>query len=95
MNGYGASSVQSHPAADVDVPGLVVDDEDAAAVRVALADALELAVEEDVRSGGVREVREIPISEHDIRETTPLIRNGKNHDEESAGKGGNRWFGWF
>lgn len=64
------------------VPGLVVDDEDPAAVRAALAQALESAVETDVRSGGVREVAEIPFTEE-----TPLLR------APAQNKG--RWSNWF
>lgn len=83
-----ANSIR-HPAADVDVPGLVVEDEDAAATRVALANALESAVEGDVRSGGVREVREIPIHQDD--ENTPLLNTGKSGKQPPAPR---RWFGF-
>lgn len=79
-----------HPAADVDVPGLVVEDEDAVAIRVALANALESAVEGDVRSGGVREVREIPIYQED--ENTPLLITGKSGKPPPAAR--RRWFGF-
>ncbi|KAJ3808315.1 hypothetical protein F5876DRAFT_90105 [Lentinula aff. lateritia] len=75
-----ANSGHRHPAADVDVPGLVVEDEDAVAVRVALANALESAVEGDVRSGGVRE----------DDENTPLLNNGK----QSPAPVPRRWFGF-
>ncbi|KAJ3796727.1 hypothetical protein GGU11DRAFT_745846 [Lentinula aff. detonsa] len=86
------STHHHHPAADVDVPGLVVEDEDAVAVRVALANALESAVETDVRSGGVREVREIPIHAHHDQEdeNTPLLDNGKQSSVTVPG----RWFGF-
>lgn len=94
-SGYPSSTssiadLNQHPAADVDVPGLVVEDEDAAAIRVALANALESAVEGDVRSGGVREVREIPIHQED--ETTPLLFTGKSGKQPPAT--GRRWFGF-
>jgi len=58
-----ASNILSTASSDTDeVPGLVLGgDEDAAAVREALEDALESAVEEDVRSMGVH------------TETTPLL----------------------
>ncbi|KAJ3894207.1 hypothetical protein GG344DRAFT_86748 [Lentinula edodes] len=87
-----ANSGHRHPAADVDVPGLVVEDEDAVAVRVALANALESAVEGDVRSGGVREVREIPIHAYHEQddENTPLLNDGK----QSSAPAPRRWFGF-
>lgn len=87
-----ANSGHRHPAADVDVPGLVVEDEDAVAVRVALANALESAVEGDVRSGGVREVREIPIHAYHEQddENIPLLSNGK----QSFAPAPRRWFGF-
>ncbi|KAJ3919396.1 hypothetical protein F5877DRAFT_90055 [Lentinula edodes] len=67
-------------------------DEDAVAVRVALANALESAVEGDVRSGGVREVREIPIHAYHEQddENTPLLNNGK----QSSAPAPRRWFGF-
>jgi hypothetical protein len=70
------------------VPGLVAGEEDdPAAIRVALAAALESAAESDVRSGGVREVEELPIGEE-----TPLLGSGKTHRE---GKGESSWSRWF
>jgi len=62
----------------VDVPGLVVDpDDDPVAVRDALVDALESAVEEDVRSGGVGEGFDAP------HEQTPLLTQGGSGDAKS------------
>jgi hypothetical protein len=56
------------PSSSEEVPGLVYEDiEDVAAVREALADALESAVEEDARILGVQG------SPRAVNETTPLI----------------------
>jgi hypothetical protein len=62
--------------AEEEVPGLVIGDEDPIAVTEALASALETAVEEDVRSHGVRMAHEIPMSEE-----TPLLRPGKTRSK--------------
>ncbi|KAG7095524.1 hypothetical protein E1B28_006262 [Marasmius oreades] len=114
-SGLPSSLVASHPAADVDVPGLVVDSDSERenddsettkrrAMTVALANALESAVESDVRSDGVRVVREIPIDvdEAGREERTPLLGNGRrmrrstydagNEPADRQGEGG--WFGW-
>lgn len=71
---------------DDEVPGLVITDEDPhpVAVRVALANALESAVEEDVRSNGLQRIESLP-----IEETTPLLRKSKSPERQSTG-----WFGW-
>lgn len=55
---------------DDEVPGLVLGDEDPIAVQVALANALESAVESNVLSNGVQAVEEIPIT----TENTPLLQ---------------------
>lgn len=49
-----------------DVPGLVVEDEDPVAVHAALVNALESAVEADVRTGGI-------IESQRVEEDTPLL----------------------
>ncbi|ESK92749.1 atp synthase f0 [Moniliophthora roreri MCA 2997] len=97
-----SSLVISHPAADVDVPGLMVDSDSEAedgengtevakkAMKVALANALESAVESDVRSDGVREIREIPIDvdEAGREERTPLLRDGRRMRRSTYGSHG-------
>lgn len=72
---------------DEGVPGLVAGEDDPAAIRVALAAALESATESDVRSNGVREVEELPIGEE-----TPLLGPAK---APLDGKGEGSWPGWF
>lgn len=68
--------------------GLVAEEEDdPAAIRAALAAALESAAESDVRSHGVREVEELPISEE-----TPLLGSAKA-SEGTAAEG--TWSSWF
>ncbi|KAF5351310.1 hypothetical protein D9758_008067 [Tetrapyrgos nigripes] len=83
-------------------PGLQLDqDEDAQAMTKALASALDAAVGEDVRSGGVREVRPIAVAAGGD-ERTPLLggqeRTELQPNSQSNGKGREsevRWFGWF
>lgn len=71
---------------DVVVPGLVAgEEEDPAAIRVALAAALESAAESDVRSDGVHEVEELPVGEE-----TPLL--GSRVDSAKSKEG---WLHWF
>lgn len=69
-----------------EVPGLVITDEDPdpVSVRVALANALESAVEGDVRSHGIQRVDSLP-----IQESTPLLPKPKSPERKSTG-----WFGW-
>ncbi|KAF5346034.1 hypothetical protein D9757_014277 [Collybiopsis confluens] len=85
------SDSNRHPAEDLDVPGLVAENEDAAAIRVALANALESAVESDVRSGGIRQAREIPfhsLGEEDER--TPLLSTAETAPRSNT----RRWYGF-
>ena len=104
-----SSLVASHPAADVDLPGLVVDsdpetEDDAEAtkkraMKVALANALESAVGSDVRSDGVQAAAEIPIDvdEAGTEERTPLLGDGRRMRRSLYG-GTNppeRQSGWF
>ncbi|KAL0581660.1 hypothetical protein V5O48_000361 [Marasmius crinis-equi] len=105
-----SSLVSSHPAADVDVPGLVVDSDSECdndgeatkkrAMKVALANALESAVGSDVRSEGVRSAREIPIvvDEGGREERTPLLTDGRRMRRSEYGAASNpseQQRGWF
>ncbi|KAL0071163.1 hypothetical protein AAF712_001723 [Marasmius tenuissimus] len=104
------SSLGTHPAADVDVPGLVVDGDSEAeddgeatkkrAMKVALANALESAVGSDVRSDGVRTATEIPIDvdEAGSDERTPLLGDGRRMRRNDYGRTSpppEQKVGWF
>ncbi|KIY66362.1 hypothetical protein CYLTODRAFT_377869 [Cylindrobasidium torrendii FP15055 ss-10] len=80
-----------------EVPGLVrtgEEDPEPAAVRAALASALESAVEGDVRSNGFTRVDSLPIDARargEIDERTALLGT---HGKAESPKTRRRWFGW-
>lgn len=81
-----------------EVPGLVrtgEEDPEPAAVRAALASALESAVEGDVRSNGLTRVDSLPIGARargELDERTALLGTGNGKVENP--KRTRRWFGW-
>ncbi|KAF5384190.1 hypothetical protein D9615_003121 [Tricholomella constricta] len=81
-----STSTDTHPRPpsgdDFAVPGLVTIEEDPVAIRVALAGALESAVESDIRPGE---------EDERLSEQTPLLGPGKS--TESVAK--LRWAAWF
>lgn len=87
----GGSTYDSNSRGEEEVPGLVTGDgDDPTAVSMALAAALESAVETDLRAQSDTDAAQAEDSER-----TPLLGNATKDSEVRERETSQRWFGWL